>query len=97
LLLTPSVPAKGYIYIRAEYPLAIQRLRKAISDLKENNLLGKNIMGTDFSFDITIKEGAGAFVCGEETSLSIPSKANVACPAPVLLSLPNQDCLASRQ
>lgn len=60
---------KGYIYIRAEYPLAIQRLRKAIKDLKDNNLMGKNIMGTDFSFDITIKEGAGAFVCGEETAL----------------------------
>jgi NADH-quinone oxidoreductase subunit F len=60
---------KGYIYIRAEYPLAIQRLRKAISDIKSQNLLGKNIMNSDFSFDITIKEGAGAFVCGEETAL----------------------------
>jgi NADH-quinone oxidoreductase subunit F len=59
----------GYIYIRAEYPLAILRLRKAIADLKENNLLGENILDSEFSFDIRIKEGAGAFVCGEETSL----------------------------
>ncbi len=60
---------KGYIYIRAEYPLAILRLRKAISQMRELGLLGKNIMGTDFCFDLSIKEGAGAFVCGEETSL----------------------------
>ncbi len=60
---------KGYIYCRAEYPLAIKRLRKAIDDAKARNLLGDNILGTDFSFDITIKEGAGAYVCGEETAL----------------------------
>lgn len=60
---------EGYIYVRAEYPLAIKRLRKAIKDAEERNLLGKNIMGSDFSFDIHIKEGAGAFVCGEETAL----------------------------
>ncbi len=60
---------EGYIYVRAEYPLAIKRLRKAINDAEERNFLGKNIMGTDFSFTIHIKEGAGAFVCGEETAL----------------------------
>ena len=60
---------EGYIYVRAEYPLAIKRLRKAIKDAEERNFLGKNIMGSNFSFDIHIKEGAGAFVCGEETAL----------------------------
>ena len=60
---------EGYIYVRAEYPLAIKRLRKAIADAEEKNFLGKNIMGSDFSFTIHIKEGAGAFVCGEETAL----------------------------
>jgi len=60
---------KGIIYIRAEYPLAIERLKNAIKQMKEYGLLGKNILGSDFSFDIKIKEGAGAFVCGEETAL----------------------------
>ena len=60
---------EAYIYVRAEYPLAIKRLRKAIADAEAKNLLGKNIMGSDFSFTIHIKEGAGAFVCGEETAL----------------------------
>lgn len=59
----------GCIYIRAEYPLAISRLRTAISQARDCGLLGKNILGTDFSFDIEIKYGAGAFVCGEETAL----------------------------
>ena len=60
---------EGYIYVRAEYPLAIKRLRKAIKDAEERHFLGKNIMGSDFALDIHIKEGAGAFVCGEETAL----------------------------
>ncbi len=60
---------EGYIYVRAEYPLAIKRLRKAIADAEARNYLGKNIMGSDFSFDLHIKEGAGAFVCSEETAL----------------------------
>ena len=60
---------EAYIYVRAEYPLAIKRLRKAIADAEERHFLGKNIMGSDFSFTIHIKEGAGAFVCGEETAL----------------------------
>lgn len=60
---------EGYIYVRAEYPLAIKRLRKAIKDAEERHFLGQNIMGSDFSFSLHIKEGAGAFVCGEETAL----------------------------
>jgi NADP-reducing hydrogenase subunit HndC len=60
---------EGYIYVRAEYPLAVERLKMAIKQAKEKNFLGKNIMGTDFSFDLDIRLGAGAFVCGEETAL----------------------------
>lgn len=59
----------GYIYCRREYPLALQWLRVALQDLGEYGLLGENILGSEFSFDITINEGAGAFVCGEETAL----------------------------
>ena len=60
---------KGIIYIRAEYPLAIARLEKAIAAAREHGLLGNHILGSDFSFDIEIRLGAGAFVCGEETAL----------------------------
>ncbi|MEA1883898.1 MAG: NADH-quinone oxidoreductase subunit NuoF [Thermotogota bacterium] len=60
---------KGYIYIRAEYPLAIERLNEGIKQAKELGLFGENIMGSDFSFDLEIRMGAGAFVCGEETAL----------------------------
>ncbi len=60
---------KGYVYIRAEYPLAIHRLKIAVEQAYELGLLGKNILGTDFGFDIYLKYGAGAFVCGEETAL----------------------------
>ncbi len=60
---------QGYVYIRAEYPIAVKRLQIAINQAKENGLLGKNIFGTDFSFDLEIRLGAGAFVCGEETAL----------------------------
>ncbi len=59
----------GYIYCRAEYPLAIQRLKLALKQMEEYGLIGDNILGSDFSFHIKIKEGAGAFVCGEETAL----------------------------
>jgi len=59
----------GIIYIRAEYPLAVQRLKKAVEQMKDYGFLGKNIQGSDFNFEISIKEGAGAFVCGEETAL----------------------------
>ena len=60
---------KGYIYIRAEYPLAIDRLKIAISQAEEIGILGKNILGTGFDFTIELKYGAGAFVCGEGTAL----------------------------
>jgi NADH-quinone oxidoreductase subunit F/NADP-reducing hydrogenase subunit HndC len=60
---------KGFVYIRAEYPLAIDRLKIAMSQAKENGLLGQNILGSGFDFDIEIRLGAGAFVCGEETAL----------------------------
>ncbi len=59
----------GYFYIRAEYPLALRRIREAIAHCEENNLLGDNILGSGFSFHVSIYEGAGAFVCGEETAL----------------------------
>ena len=60
---------KGYIYVRAEYPIAVQRLKIAIDQARNYGLLGENIFDTDFSFDIEIRLGAGAFVCGEETAL----------------------------
>ena len=60
---------KGYIYVRAEYPIAVKRLQIAINQAREYGLLGNHILGTDFCFDIEIRLGAGAFVCGEETAL----------------------------
>lgn len=60
---------EGYIYCRAEYPLAIQRVKRALKVAEERGFLGKNILGTDFEFHLHLKEGAGAFVCGEETAL----------------------------
>lgn len=60
---------KGYLYIRAEYPIAVERVKIALNQAKEKGLLGENILGTDFSFDLEIRLGAGAFVCGEETAL----------------------------
>ena len=59
----------GYIYVRAEYPIAVKRLKVAIAQAREAGLLGDNILGTDFCFDVDIRLGAGAFVCGEETAL----------------------------
>ena len=75
---------EGYIYCRAEYPLAIKRLKLAISQAEEYGLLGENILGGDFSFKLHIKEGAGAFVCGEETALiaSIEGKRGEPRPRP---------------
>ncbi len=60
---------QGYIYVRAEYPIAVKRLEIAIKQARENGLLGKNILGSGFDFDIELRLGAGAFVCGEETAL----------------------------
>ena len=75
---------EGYIYCRAEYPLAIKRLKQAITQAEEAGLLGEKILGTDFNFTIHIKEGAGAFVCGEETALmaSIEGKRGMPRPRP---------------
>ena len=75
---------KGYIYIRAEYPLAIKRLKIALDQAREYGLLGENIFGTNISFDIKVKMGAGAFVCGEETALihSIEGKRGMPRPRP---------------
>jgi NADP-reducing hydrogenase subunit HndC len=60
---------KGYIYVRAEYPIAVKRFQKAIDQAREYGILGKNIWNTNFDFDVEIRLGAGAFVCGEETAL----------------------------
>lgn len=75
---------QGYIYVRAEYPIAVKRLNIAIEQAKDYGLLGKNIFGTDFSFDLEIRLGAGAFVCGEETALmtSIEGKRGEPRPRP---------------
>ena len=75
---------QGYVYIRAEYPIAVNRLRIAIREAKELGLLGDNIFGTGFNFDIEIRLGAGAFVCGEETALiaSIMGKRGMPSPKP---------------
>jgi NADH-quinone oxidoreductase subunit F len=75
---------EGIMYVRAEYPLAVERFKKAVTDARELGLLGKNIFGSSFSFDLTYVEGAGAFVCGEETALiaSIEGKAGRPIPRP---------------
>ncbi|MFZ5860236.1 MAG: FAD-dependent oxidoreductase [Spirochaetota bacterium] len=73
---------RGVVYVRAEYPLAVYRLTKAIEDAREHGLLGINILGTKFSFDIDIVTGAGAFVCGEETALIASIEGNAGRPRP---------------
>ena len=73
---------QGYIYVRAEYPIAVERLEIAINQAREKGLLGKNIFGTDFSFDIGLRLGAGAFVCGEETALMTSIEGNSGEPRP---------------
>lgn len=73
---------EGYIYVRAEYPLAIKRLRIAIDQAEQMGLLGKSIFGSKFSFKIHIKEGAGAFVCGEETALMASIEGRRGMPRP---------------
>ncbi|MEW5745539.1 MAG: NuoF family protein [Nitrospirota bacterium] len=72
----------GYLYVRAEYPLAIKRLAKAIRDAERHGLLGNNICGTTFKFGVQIRLGAGAFVCGEETSLISSIEGNRGAPRP---------------
>ncbi|MDD3031939.1 MAG: NADH-quinone oxidoreductase subunit NuoF [Candidatus Caldatribacteriota bacterium] len=75
---------QGYIYVRAEYPLAIERLKIAVKEMRKHDLLGKNILNTGFDFDVEIRMGAGAFVCGEETALmrSIEGKRGEPRPRP---------------
>lgn len=73
---------QGYIYVRAEYPIAVERLEIAIKQAREAGMLGKNIFGTDFSFDIDLRLGAGAFVCGEETALMTSIEGNRGEPRP---------------
>jgi NADH:ubiquinone oxidoreductase subunit F (NADH-binding)/(2Fe-2S) ferredoxin/ferredoxin len=74
---------KGYIYVRAEYPLAVEHLIKGVKDAKDLELLGDNILGTDFCFDIEIFQGAGAFVCGESTALVLSIEGKRGMPKPV--------------
>ncbi|MBQ4103266.1 MAG: NADH-quinone oxidoreductase subunit NuoF [Clostridia bacterium] len=73
---------EGYVYVRAEYPIAVQRLQKAIDDAREYGLLGKNIFNSGFDFDLFIRLGAGAFVCGEETALMTSIEGNRGEPRP---------------
>lgn len=74
--------SQGYIYVRAEYPIAVERLTLALSQAREYGLLGDHIFGTDFSFDIDLRLGAGAFVCGEETALMTSIEGNRGEPRP---------------
>ena len=74
--------SQGYVYVRAEYPLAVERLTRAIEHARERGLLGKNIMGSTHSFDLEIRMGSGAFVCGEETALMTSIEGNRGEPRP---------------
>ncbi|MBR6742398.1 MAG: NAD(P)H-dependent oxidoreductase subunit E, partial [Clostridia bacterium] len=73
---------QGYVYVRAEYPIAVKRLEIAIAQAREYGLLGKNIFGTGFNFDLELRLGAGAFVCGEETALMTSIEGNRGEPRP---------------
>jgi NADH-quinone oxidoreductase subunit F len=73
---------QGYIYVRAEYPLAVERLGKALGQAREYGLIGKDILGTGFNFDLEIRMGSGAFVCGEETALMTSIEGNRGTPRP---------------
>ena len=74
--------SEGYIYVRAEYPIAVARLQKAIQDAREYGLLGKNILDSGFDFDLFVRLGAGAFVCGDETALMTSIEGNRGEPRP---------------
>lgn len=73
---------QGFMYVRAEYPVAVRRLRHAIEQARERGFLGKNILGSGHDFDISIREGAGAFVCGEETALMMSIEGRRGMPTP---------------
>jgi len=77
---------EGYVYIRAEYPLAVERLHRALRQAREQGFLGRKIFGSDFDFDIKVKLGAGAFVCGEETALIASIEGQRGMPRPSLPS-----------
>ena len=77
-----SRASQGYIYVRAEYPIAVKRLEIAINQAREYGLLGKNIFDSGFDFDIELRLGAGAFVCGEETALMTSIEGNRGEPRP---------------
>ena len=85
---------QGYIYVRAEYPIAVKRLEIAIKQAKEYGLLGDNIFGSDFSFNLELRLGAGAFVCGEETALmtSIEGKRGEPHPRPQMCIRDSRRC-----
>ena len=83
---------QGFIYIRAEYPVAVHRLEVAIRQAREKGLLGKNIFGTDFNFDIELRLGAGAFVCGEGTALMESIEGKRECQGPKSTGLPIGAC-----
>ena len=86
---------KGYIYVRAEYPIAVKRLQIAIDQAREYGLLGKNIFDSGFDFDMDIRLGAGAFVCGEETALMTSIEGNRGEPRPRPPSRRSRACSAS--
>ena len=77
-----TAAAQGIVYVRAEYPLAVHRLKRAIEQAKEYGFLGENILGRGFNFNIELVEGAGAFVCGEETALISSLEGHAGCPRP---------------
>ena len=83
---------EAYVYVRAEYPLAVRRVRKAVADAEKAGLLGENLFGTTQSLKITVMEGAGAFVCGEETALIASIEGKRACPRPSRRSQRNRVC-----
>ncbi len=81
----------GFIYVRAEYPLAVKRVRTALGQAERMGLLGNNIFNTPFNFDIKVRLGAGAFVCGEETALIASIEGRLGRPRPVRRFLRNSD------
>ncbi len=92
---TPSGPPRGFVYVRAEYPIAVRRLQIAIDEAREAGLLGKDIFGSGFEFDMEIRLGAGAFVCGEETALMTSIEGNRGEPGPGRLIRRSKDSSSS--
>ena len=86
---------EGYVYVRTEYPLAVKRIRAAVKAALEAGILGDNMLGTDRAFNLTVMEGAGAFVCGEETALIASVEGKRGMPTPKPPSPRKRACLAS--